>query len=199
MPSWPSKLVSASSITPTTNSTILSSQEAPNSSQPSDFSFESVPTLAPQSSSRSTQLPESPGRNSSKHGRSLSLPFPSIFGAGRRTRKDGDGNENGRRGSQPRRSPHEAFPQDPKLNSPTSRRLPDKDMITGRCMTCDSIVRWPKALSTFRCTICLTINDLVILQPESLSFNQQMGGKGTSRVQEPVIGKRFLSIILSSS
>lgn len=27
-------------------------------------------------------------------------------------------------------------------------------------MTCDSTVRWPRDLKVFRCTICLTVNDL---------------------------------------
>lgn len=36
----------------------------------------------------------------------------------------------------------------------------DTDLTTGHCMTCDSMVRWPKDLKAFRCTICLMINDL---------------------------------------
>ena len=36
----------------------------------------------------------------------------------------------------------------------------DKDLVTGRCATCDSLVRWPRRLSTFRCTVCLMVNDL---------------------------------------
>lgn len=35
-----------------------------------------------------------------------------------------------------------------------------RDFTTGRCMTCGSLVRWPKELQMFRCTICLTINDV---------------------------------------
>ncbi|KAL2265395.1 hypothetical protein VTJ83DRAFT_6495 [Remersonia thermophila] len=35
-----------------------------------------------------------------------------------------------------------------------------RDFATGRCMTCASLVRWPKDLPVFRCSICLTINDL---------------------------------------
>ncbi|KAH0544830.1 hypothetical protein FGG08_001059 [Glutinoglossum americanum] len=34
------------------------------------------------------------------------------------------------------------------------------DLVAGNCMTCDSLVRWPRELNVFRCTICLTINDL---------------------------------------
>jgi E3 ubiquitin-protein ligase HECTD2 len=35
-----------------------------------------------------------------------------------------------------------------------------RDFATGRCMTCGSLVRWPRELQMFRCTICMTINDL---------------------------------------
>ena len=36
----------------------------------------------------------------------------------------------------------------------------EKHLVTGRCITCDSLVRWPKHLNVFRCTVCLMINDL---------------------------------------
>lgn len=35
----------------------------------------------------------------------------------------------------------------------------------GQCMCCDSTVRWPSNLSMFRCTICLSVNDLVPAKP----------------------------------
>ncbi|KAL2131130.1 hypothetical protein VTI74DRAFT_5515 [Chaetomium olivicolor] len=35
-----------------------------------------------------------------------------------------------------------------------------RDFVTGRCMTCGSLVRWPRELQVFKCTICLTINHL---------------------------------------
>ncbi|CUS09549.1 unnamed protein product [Tuber aestivum] len=31
---------------------------------------------------------------------------------------------------------------------------------TGHCMCCDCTVRWPSDLNVFRCTVCMTINDL---------------------------------------
>jgi E3 ubiquitin-protein ligase HECTD2 len=45
-------------------------------------------------------------------------------------------------------------------NQVEKKKVPDKDLRTGKCMTCDSMVRWPKELKVFRCTVCLTINDL---------------------------------------
>ncbi len=47
-----------------------------------------------------------------------------------------------------------------KQNPPGHRPGASKDFVTGTCMTCGSLVRWPRELLLFRCTICLTINDL---------------------------------------
>ena len=38
--------------------------------------------------------------------------------------------------------------------------VPAKDMVAGRCMTCNTAVKWPKHLNVFRCTSCLMVNDL---------------------------------------
>lgn len=34
------------------------------------------------------------------------------------------------------------------------------DTVTGKCITCNSTCRWPRNVQVFRCTICLTVNDL---------------------------------------
>lgn len=34
------------------------------------------------------------------------------------------------------------------------------ELTTGQCMCCNSSVRWPSNLTQFRCTICMTVNDL---------------------------------------
>lgn len=34
------------------------------------------------------------------------------------------------------------------------------DMVTGKCLTCNSACRWPRNVQMYRCTICLTVNDL---------------------------------------
>lgn len=31
---------------------------------------------------------------------------------------------------------------------------------TGKCSTCDSTMKWPKHLDSFRCQVCLMVNDL---------------------------------------
>lgn len=48
----------------------------------------------------------------------------------------------------------------PQANNPRALRADRQPVVTGRCMTCDSTVRWPQGLKVFRCTTCLTINDL---------------------------------------
>lgn len=35
-----------------------------------------------------------------------------------------------------------------------------KEFASGNCMTCGSTMRWPKELDVFKCSICVTINDL---------------------------------------
>lgn len=37
-----------------------------------------------------------------------------------------------------------------------------EDFSTGKCLTCSMTMRWPKNLSTFRCTECLMVNDLEV-------------------------------------
>ena len=45
-------------------------------------------------------------------------------------------------------------------NTSKPTRVDRQQPVTGKCMTCDSTVRWPQGLKVFRCTTCLTINDL---------------------------------------
>jgi len=59
-------------------------------------------------------------------------------------------------------------------------RSSEKVLVTGKCMTCDSTVRWPKELLVFRCTVCLTINDL---KPVSATASER-GIQGPYRFSE---------------
>jgi E3 ubiquitin-protein ligase HECTD2 len=36
----------------------------------------------------------------------------------------------------------------------------ESELITGKCATCDSLVRWPQRLDVYRCSVCLMVNDL---------------------------------------
>lgn len=94
------------------------------------------------------------------HARSMSHPFPSLFSS-RKSKK------------QP--SPDETTDDDFSRAGQSSSRpnmIPKKtvrgpiDFANGNCMTCAGKVRWPKDVTTFRCTICATINDLEPHNPQ---------------------------------
>ena len=110
----------------------------------------------------------------------MSHPFPSLF-----SKKDKDGKRQQNAGGfestddeaiiSPSLAHHTA-------HNPTAKhaKAPESDLTTGPCMTCDSTVRWPKDLNVFRCTVCLTINDLKPLLSNSRSRD---------RHRAPVSGK----------
>ena len=108
-------------------------------------------------------LISSPSPSRPSHRRSYSHPFPSMFGNGKKAEK----------------IPENVFNEDTlnKLNKTllipiglTSKdqmssngnylQNGEKDLVTGKCSTCDSRVRWPRHLDVFRCTVCLMVNDL---------------------------------------
>ncbi|RMZ86841.1 hypothetical protein DV736_g5931, partial [Chaetothyriales sp. CBS 134916] len=98
-----------------------------------------------------------------QHTRSLSHPFPSFFSSRKADKKQAQ-----------RHVPRtedlhddwgQALPTGTKLPSTLTTgkaalARPDKQPVTGKCMACDSTVRWPQGLKVYRCTTCLTINDL---------------------------------------
>lgn len=49
---------------------------------------------------------------------------------------------------------------DPSVATTPAPKAGKPEPVTGKCMTCDATVRWPQGLKVFRCTTCLTINDL---------------------------------------
>jgi len=97
----------------------------------------------------------------------MSHPFPSLFskkdkdGKGKQTAGDFESTDDEATIS-PSLAHHTAY-------NPTAKqaKVPDSDLTIGPCMTCDSTVRWPKDLNVFRCTVCLTINDLKPILLES--------------------------------
>ena len=121
------------------------------------------PNPADSSSSESDAYTSRPRTSRPQHARSMSNPFPSLFST-RKRRQDStsrpapdlnvDGDDAGvmagaNTGKQPR---------------PGASAASSKDFATGNCMTCASLVKWPKDLKVFKCTICSTINDLVPVQ-----------------------------------
>jgi E3 ubiquitin-protein ligase HECTD2 len=90
----------------------------------------------------------------------MSHPFPSLFSSGRKKKQDDTAGIGGFDSTDDEKvSP--VLARTTALN-PTAKsaKVPDKDLMQGKCMTCDSMVRWPKELTVFRCTVCLMINDL---------------------------------------
>lgn len=143
---------------------------------PSDL----IPTLPAPSA---VQRPAPPPRAQS-HGRSMSHPFPSLFPP--------------RKGSLRKKAAQDDFDSDsdsdaemlglgPGSKSKASAQaqggppyarppLGDKDYASGNCMTCGALSRWPKGLKVFKCTLCVTINDLVDMKSAMGSHNQAQGG-----------------------
>jgi E3 ubiquitin-protein ligase HECTD2 len=107
-----------------------------------------------------------------KHSRSLSHPFPSIFGKKRSVKKNTfDEDESDQNGHSNGQSPTKNGNGQSTGSSKNPPRVPskaDREPVTGQCMTCDSTVRWPQGLKVYRCTTCLTINDL---EPWSVDRN----------------------------
>jgi E3 ubiquitin-protein ligase HECTD2 len=134
-----------------------------------------IPTLYP--SPDNHQSPSTPPeeRRPSRHGRSMSHPFPSIFHS--KKKRQGGNTTLGHDVSDSDGSPillhHQSSPKG--IAGKTGRNS-EKDLMTGKCMTCDSMVRWPKELSVFRCTVCLTINDLSPIGNRPRGHEQRRNG-----------------------
>lgn len=94
------------------------------------------------------------------HSRSLSHPFTAPFSALGRKHKttpkydiwDSDDDDD-----------EVTYPVAPPSTSPR-KGLPHgasgDNLVTGKCATCNSTVRWPRHLNVYRCTACLMVNDL---------------------------------------
>jgi E3 ubiquitin-protein ligase HECTD2 len=111
-------------------------------------------------------------RPNSHHGRSVSHPFPSFLHT---IRKRQEGKVTSAKNS--------AVDNSPVSNVPASKvaRVVDGNLTIGKCMTCDSMVRWPKELIVFRCTVCMTINDLKSrVDSQTLKRSQDNGHSGKS-------------------
>lgn len=162
MPSWSSRLLLGTSAPSNTSSAQRSpGLESPlrKHSQPKTRSRPEAPI------SDSAELSSSSIRNRPiVHGRSLSHPFTSSLHEDRRTNKrvqgrdefdglDTTGDENS--GIPPGLSRDHMLP-----GQTGSLQHAGKELVTGKCATCGSLVRWPKDINVFRCIICLMVNDL---------------------------------------
>jgi len=97
-----------------------------------------------------------------QHSRSLSHPFPSLF-AGKKKRQQ----ESSDQDSSESERDADAKPMAKARENTIGRsqrgghgRQGSHDFVNGNCMGCGSLLRWPGDLHVFRCTVCLTINDV---------------------------------------
>ena len=163
MAPWPIRkdsLVRVEAATPRTHATSLDVPRSPASYQVDHDD---------DSSSSDSLHPSRPGKAKARprHARSMSNPFPSFFSVGkrktsartmaRRPSRDSDTSDDGLPGRISHRGPQG---QSPRRGG--HQRYSSRDFTSGSCMVCGSHVHWPKELKTFRCTICHTINDLVL-------------------------------------
>ncbi|KAK1596178.1 HECT-domain-containing protein [Colletotrichum navitas] len=118
-----------------------------------DYAILDSPHLqADSSSSESDFHPRRPRRPT--HSRSMSHPFPSLFSSKKK-----------RTGAAPDTDSEDDAPVMTKSPGNTTHKRGgtnggSRDFATGNCMTCGSLVRWPRELKVFKCTVCVTINDI---------------------------------------
>lgn len=123
----------------------------------------------------------------------MSHPFPSLFSSKRKTAQknpspddfDSDSDSDAEMlglgpGSKQRRPTQPAGPS--KVNG---RPSTDKDFASGNCMTCGAMSRWPKGLKVFKCTLCMTINDLVDINSVVETNNHAVGYRRSSEDATP--------------
>jgi E3 ubiquitin-protein ligase HECTD2 len=154
--------------------------------------------LQSSSSEEDTHQRNQPSRP--RHTRSVSHPFPSLFSSRKKksspaaaANDDDDSDSDSAAGTGSGFMGGKAPPPTMRGHRSGSSALGSRDFATGRCMTCGSLVRWPRDLQMFRCTICLTVNDLQqpadrVLErgvdgPEvAVAFEEQPESKGTESV-----------------
>ncbi|RKF62600.1 putative E3 ubiquitin-protein ligase mug30 [Erysiphe neolycopersici] len=162
MPQWSSRLLSPSSR----NKSGGSGKDDRSSSPPMRLRpkvsepelLENASEIESQPQDKTSSSKNTKASKKTSHNRSVSNPFPSIFSS----KKKPQGKIN---------PPHPVinFTNDNSVSGlaresanykALKQRYPDENLMKGKCITCDSLVRWPKELYVFRCTVCLTINDL---------------------------------------
>ncbi|KAF4333720.1 other hect domain protein [Fusarium beomiforme] len=172
--------------TPTTLPALYSAN-LPASSNGNRFELSYSNANADSSSDESDLHPTRPPSSKPRrpqHTRSMSQPFPSLFGS-KKKRQNSVGAPPPDLGfadddtEMPRQAPKTHV-----RNSSHTRNghVGSKDFATGNCMTCGSLVRWPRELKVFKCTICTTVNDLEPLSADhDGSKSRRDAGPGLSQ------------------
>ncbi|KAI9826162.1 MAG: hypothetical protein M1819_007418 [Sarea resinae] len=178
MPSWSSRLLATSHPAGPGSSATGNSPHALTGSQSSNdppTHLNSSPSLRPPAHETDASSNSSPSKFGARHGRSLSHPFPYIFSGKKKVQphETGEDPANGHVSTTSNMG-SSSSPSKAGLGGASKQgRLPDNELIQGKCMTCDSTVRWPKDLKVYRCTICLMINDLKPIDPPPQRFQAQ--------------------------
>ena len=164
MPPWPTRLApgspagSNSPSRPTSRGLRAPPFQSRQIDQYQDPPLLGVPILAPDS------IPNSRSSQRSRHEESHSYPFPSIFGNGRKMDRELEADFQDDTlddfYDSPTLSPGLASKGYMASENGLPQQHAEKDLVTGKCSTCDSVMRWPCQVQTFRCTVCLMINDL---------------------------------------
>jgi hypothetical protein len=98
-----------------------------------------------------------------QHSRSLSHPFPSLFAPKKKRQPDNKSDQDSSE-SEWEAGAAPMIKGRGKTDGRSQRsghgRVGSHDFVNGNCMTCSSLLRWPRDLPVFRCTVCLTINDI---------------------------------------
>lgn len=177
MPTWPTRLFSGT-FAPN-NSPSLGQVLTEGGSQDDRLrgGAQSVmPLRIPPLSTSKNQNGNPVARRPSQHGRSISHPFPSIFGSGKKRNAKEDEVENvidaktllvG--------SPGTRVTDQAGFSRLDSAHTEEVEMTSGNCATCDCQVRWPRHLDVFRCTVCLMINDLKLNFPKPAADDSLLG------------------------
>ncbi|KAJ3579282.1 hypothetical protein NPX13_g1283 [Xylaria arbuscula] len=101
----------------------------------------------------------------SKHSRSMSHPFPSLFSSKKKKNVAADNELGYVDDAGDRDFNSKMYPSSSQTANAGKVVTGPAELATGNCMTCAGLVRWPKDLQVFRCTKCLTINDLKPFTP----------------------------------
>ncbi|PWY95581.1 HECT-domain-containing protein [Aspergillus sclerotioniger CBS 115572] len=131
------------------------------------------------------------------HSRSISHPFPSPFGGiAKRRNRSISKKDNFLFDSDDEDDDEVTYLPDPHSSSPRKgppRPIAAEEMTSGKCMVCNSTVRWPRNLKVFRCTECLTVNDL-----EPYVDSDKTGSHGISgndgKAPTPVVPRKAIPL-----
>lgn len=175
MPSWSSRFLnsnpSSSSNTASASTRVTPNQIFDESSEDDDY-FTAIPPPHQQDPGNPfggafPSPPNPPYRAHHSHSRSLSDKLPTLLGGKRKTTNEEDG------ASVPSESyayPHHA-PTIQNRGGPSE----GEELQKGRCATCDGHVQWPKAMTEYRCSTCLMVNDLKAIPARPAPAPDQAG------------------------